>query len=171
MTDPDTQINDSEKGSTLYTGNDGPTIPGYLSGEHFLRPRERPCWLKRSLVFLALTVGLLVTARVIDDFVRAQFPTTPLPAGNGFLATPSAPKPSVKASVIPGESIAASVDVNGNRQVYDQDSEGKIWIRLSPSGSKKFSGTKQAVSIDPPPKAKSPLTAIAWAEGSTRSVS
>ena len=67
---------------------------------------------------------------------------------------------STKAKSI-GVSIAASVDSEGNRQVYDLDSEGTIRIRKIERLTYRYT-SPEIVKTDQKPKASSPLNALAW---------
>jgi hypothetical protein len=138
----------------------------YLPHERSTGLKNTLRWVGKLFALLTLISGVLVTARVVEKLI-----TVPLGTDSSLdwsIANPAALDALVEDSATPGISIAAATDQNGSRQLYDLDSEGRIHVRLAPYG---YSfGTKQRVSINPPPKANSPLTAVAWAAGVDRTV-
>jgi hypothetical protein len=149
--------------------SDDKTVPEsvvYLPQERSTGLKNTLRWAGKLFALLTLIIGVLVTARVVEKLI-----TVPLGRDSSLdwsIANPAALDALVEDSATPGISIAAATDQNGSRQLYDLDSEGRIHVRLAPYG---YSfGTKQRVSINPPPKANSPLTAVAWAAGVDRTV-
>ena len=70
----------------------------------------------------------------------------------------------------PGVSIAASVDPDGNRQLYDLSSTGVIRLRKS-AGNTTTWGDPEIVPANPAPKANTPMAALAWKGPNGSSVS
>ncbi len=123
-------------------------------------------WAGKIFALMTLIIGVLVTARVVEKLITA--PSGRDPPLDWSIANPAALDALVEDSALPGISIAATADQNSFRQLYDLDSESRIHVRVAHIGHS--FGAKQRVSIDPPPKANSPLTAVAWAAGVDRTV-
>lgn len=129
------------------------------------KPQVTLRWFGKFSVLLTLIIGLLICAQVVEKVIQA---------GSHRVASPDLPLaipavPNAFLDEVPGVSIAASIDQNGIRQLFDLNSHGQIRVRIAAAGANTF-GPKQLVSINPPPKKNSPLSAIAWAVSTTSTV-
>ena len=134
--------------------------------------RGRWCSTAPMSLILILVVTFLVIARVYETRTSASWHNHCSSSTKGASVSsaaqdkdaPMLPPADQKLSTlddVPGVSIAASVDPDFNRQLFDLSSSGTVRLRKLKGNTTSWT-EPEIVLVNPRPKSNSPLAALSW---------